>query len=60
MINIKNLKDFQVGYQTEGELWNASVFNLEKGLLFDKKINAKNCCTLIGNAKWGEFSFINI
>jgi hypothetical protein len=57
---VKNLKDFQFNYPYTDELWNSTVFDLDKGLFDLKKINPKTCCTLIGNIKWGEISFINI
>jgi hypothetical protein len=36
------------------------VFNLDKGIFDLKKVNPKNCCSLIGSSKWGEISFINV
>lgn len=33
---------------------------MEKGLFDSRKVLPQNCCSLIGSAKWGELSFINV
>ncbi len=60
VIDIKNLKDFQFNFPVSEELWGSTVFTMEKGLFDMRKVNAQCCCSLIGSAKWGELSFINV
>jgi hypothetical protein len=60
VIDIKNLKDFQFSFPVSEELWNSTVFMMEKGLFDNRKVPAQCCCSLIGSAKWGELSFINV
>jgi hypothetical protein len=60
-MNIRYIKDFQIDYSTCNDLWNLSTFNLEKKGFFEtKKSDPKNCCTIVGSAKWGEIFFINL
>jgi hypothetical protein len=60
VIDIKTLRDFQFNYPVSEELWAATVFTMEKGLFDSRKVPAQNCVSLMGSARWGELSFINI
>jgi hypothetical protein len=60
VIDIKNLRDFQFSYPISEDLWSGTVFTMEKGLFDSRKIPPQNCCSLIGSAKWGDISFINV
>lgn len=43
------------------ELWKRTVFAEEKGGLFNShKPDPKNCCSIVGNSRWGEINLINI
>jgi hypothetical protein len=56
----KYLKDVQYEYNGSTDSWNQSIFTLEKSLFDTKKNNFKNCFSLLGSSKWGEFCFINV
>ncbi len=60
VVDIKNIKEFQFNYPSSEELWNSTVFSIEKGLFDIKKCDPKSCGTLMSSRKWGEISFMNV
>ena len=60
IVNIKNIKDFQFSFPLSEELWNSTIFAMEKGIFDTKKCNPKNCATIVGYSRWGEISYINV
>ena len=46
-MHLLNIKDVCFKYEVGTRMWELSVFS-ESGGLFEKKADAKHCCTIIG------------
>jgi hypothetical protein len=60
VMNVRYIKDLQIDYAHNEEVWKHSPFNLEKSMFDSHNTSPALCATLVGNSRWGEITFINI
>lgn len=60
VVNVKHIREFQIEYQCDDELWKKTVFSADRGFFNSYVPVDKHCCTILGNSRWGEINLINI